>query len=54
MRRILQHVMKWAWSIVMKGDMDHCDEMGREHCDDRDSWIIVMTSVMEPCADKDH
>ncbi len=28
--------MTRAWSIVMTGPMEHCDEKGREHCDD---WV---------------
>ena len=35
MRRILQHCDERAWSIVIKGDKKHCDDMGREICDDR-------------------
>ncbi len=37
--------MTRAWSIVMKGDMEHCDEWARN---------IVMTWVMEHCDDKCH
>ena len=27
--------MKRAWRIVITGDMEHCDDMGREYWDDR-------------------
>ena len=32
--RILEHCDESAWSIVFKGDKEHCDDMGRELCDD--------------------
>ena len=59
MTRILEHCAERAWSIVIKGDKEHCDDMGREFCDDRGHgalgwhgygtfwwqgfWSIVMT-----------
>ena len=27
--------MRRAWSILITGDMENCDAMGRDHCDDR-------------------
>ena len=55
MTRILEHCDEMAWSIVIKGDKEHCDYMGRELCDDRHHgalwrrgpWGIVMT--IEKC-----
>ena len=43
--------MTKAWRIVIKGAMVHCDDKGREHCDERDHgamclkgpWRIVYT-----------
>ncbi len=35
--------MTRAWNIVIIGDMEHCDDRGREQCDD---------SVMEQYDDK--
>ena len=35
MTRILEHCDERAWIIVIKGDKEHCDGMGRELCDDR-------------------
>ena len=35
MTRILEHCDERAWSIVIKVDKEHCDDMGRELCDDR-------------------
>ena len=35
MTRILEHCDEMAWSIVIKGDKEHCTDMGRERCDDR-------------------
>ena len=35
MPRILEHWDERPWSIVIKGDKEHCDDMGRELCDDR-------------------
>ena len=48
-----------AWSIVIKGDKEHYDDMGRELCDDSGhgvlcqklSWNIVLTRAMEHCDD---
>ena len=34
MKKILEHCDERAWSIVIKGDKEHCDDMGRELCDD--------------------
>ena len=36
MKRILEHCDKRAWNIVIKGDREHCDDMGRDLCGDRD------------------
>ncbi len=35
MTRILEHCDERAWSIVIKGDKEHWDDMGRELYDDR-------------------
>ena len=35
MTRNLEHCDERAWSIVIKGDKEHFDDMGREICDDR-------------------
>ena len=35
--------MTRAWSIVITGDMEHCDDIGSDHCD---------YTVMEHCDDK--
>ena len=35
MTSILEHCDESAWSLVIKGDKEHCDGMGRELCDDR-------------------
>ena len=35
MTRILEHCDERAWNIVIKGDKEHSDHMGRELCDDR-------------------
>ena len=35
MTRILEHCDEMSWSIVIKVDKEHCDDMGRELCDDR-------------------
>ena len=35
MTRIREHCDERAWSGVIKGDKEHCDDMGRELCDDR-------------------
>ena len=50
MTGIMEHCEERAWSIVIKGDKEHCDDMGRELCDDsghgvlgqKVSWNIVM------------
>ena len=34
MTRFLEHFDERAWSIVIKGDKEHRDDMGRELCDD--------------------
>ena len=34
MTRFLEHCDERAWSIVIKVDKEHCDDMGRELCDD--------------------
>ena len=34
MTRFLEHCDERAWSIVIKGDKEHYDDMGRELCDD--------------------
>ena len=34
MTRILEHSDERAWSILIKGDREHCDDIGRELCDD--------------------
>ena len=39
--------MTRAWSIVITGAMEQGDEKGLEHCDDKGSWGIVMSEVME-------
>ena len=46
--RFLEHCDEKAWSIVIKGDKEHCDDMGseicddmvREHCDDKNSGAL--------------
>ena len=35
MRRILERSDERSWSILIKGDREHCDDIGRELCDDR-------------------
>ena len=55
MTRYLEHCDERAWSIVIKGDKEHCDDMGRELCDDsghavlrqKVSWNILLTGIME-------
>ena len=55
----LEHCDERAWSIVIKGYKEHCDDMGRELCDDsghgvlaqKVSWNIVLTRAMEHCDD---
>ena len=55
----LEHYDERAFSIVIKGDKEHCDDMGRELCDDsghgvlgeKVSWNIVLTRAMELCDD---
>ena len=29
MKRFLEHCEERAWSIVIKGDKEHCDDMGK-------------------------
>ena len=44
---------------MIKGDKEHCDDMGREFCDDsghgvlclKVSWNIVLPRAMEHCDD---
>ena len=31
----MEHCDERAWSIVIEGDKEHCDDMAREHFDDR-------------------
>ena len=66
----LEHCDERAFSIVIKGDKEHCDDMGRELCDDSGHgvlgqkvswnivltrvWTIVMTIVMEECDESFH
>ena len=53
MTRILEHCGERAWSIVIKGDKEHCDDMGRELCDysghgvlgQKVSWNIVLRGI---------
>ena len=39
MTRFLEHCDESAWSIVIKGDKEHCD-MGRELCDDSGHGVL--------------
>ena len=34
MTGVMEHWDERACSIVIKGDKEHCDDMGRELCDD--------------------
>ena len=34
MTRFLEHCGERVWSIVITGDKEHCDDMGRELCDE--------------------
>ena len=34
MTGVLEHCDERAWNIVIKGDKEHCDDMGRELFDD--------------------
>ncbi len=51
----LEHCDEKGWSILMTGSKEHCADNGMEHCDEKgtgalggkESWIIVMTGVME-------
>ena len=40
MTRILELCDERAWSIVIKGDKEPCDDMGREICDDRGDGVL--------------
>ena len=59
MTRFLEHCCERVSGIVIKGDKEHCDDMGRELCDDsghgvlgqKVSWNIVLTRAMELCDD---
>ena len=59
--------MTRAWSIVITGVLEHCDDEGMEHCDEKamsilmhESWSflmtrarsIVITGILEHCEDK--
>ena len=55
MTRFLEHCGERVWTIVIKGDKELCDDMGRETCDETGhgvlrqklSWNIVLTGIME-------
>ena len=32
MTGVLEHCDERAWNIVIKGDKEHCDDMGRDLC----------------------
>ena len=59
MTRFLEHCDERAWSMLIKCDKEHCDDMRRELCDDsghgvlgqKVSWNIVLTRAMELCDD---
>ena len=38
--RFLVHCGERAWSIVIKGDKEHCDDMGRELCDETGHGVL--------------
>ena len=40
MARFLEHCDERAWSIVIKGDKEHYDDMGRELCDDSGHGVL--------------
>ena len=40
MTRFLEHCDERAWSIVIKGDKEHCDDMGRELCDETGHGVL--------------
>ena len=62
--------MTRSWNIVMKRNMEHCDDMVMEHCDEKNSgalcgqgpwsivmtrsWNIVMRRILDHCDDKGH
>ena len=35
MRRDLEHCDTRAWSILMTGAKEHCDDKGKVHCEDK-------------------
>ena len=40
MTRFLEHSDERAWSIVIKGDKEHCDDIGRELGDDSGHGVL--------------
>ena len=40
MTRFLEHCDERAWSIVIKGDKEHLDDMGRELCDNSGHGVL--------------
>ena len=40
MTRFLEHSDVRAWSILIKDDKEHCDDMGRELCDDSGHGVL--------------
>ena len=40
MKRFLEHCDERAWSIVIKGDKEDYDDMGRELCDDSGHGVL--------------
>ena len=40
MTRFLEHCNERAWSTVIKGDKEHCDDIGRELCDDSGHGVL--------------
>ena len=40
MTRIMEHCGERGWSIVIKGDKELCDDMGRELCDETGHGVL--------------
>ena len=40
MTSAMEHCGESVWSIVIKGDKEHCDDMGREFCDETGHLVL--------------
>ena len=40
MTRFMEHCDERVWSIVIKGEKEDCDDMGRELCDETGHGVL--------------